>query len=110
MLGDVLGQGKCEIEDLVGEETILQFLKELLDRQELLLNSDDRSKGSLVDQIKSAAKRQNINLPDGWKAEVSRRIVTHWSTENSNDVSPEILDKAETLFKELMRRFDETAL
>ena len=110
MLSNVFDQEECEIEDLVDEETILRFLKELLAGQELLLNSNDRSKGSLVDKIKSTAKRQNINLPDGWKAEIARRIVIYWSTTNSNDLSPEILDKAETLFKELVRRFDGTTL
>lgn len=109
MLGDIFGQEECEIEDLVGEKLILSFLKELLDVQELLLNKPDRSKGSLVDQIKSAAKRQNINLPDGWKAEVARRIVTHWSTTESDDMPREVLDKAEKLFKEIRKRFDGTA-
>ena len=64
MLGDVLGKEKCETEDIIGEATILPVLKEVVG--EVSLNQDDRSsKGSLVDQIKSAAMRHGVELP-GW--------------------------------------------
>ena len=54
------------------------MLKEVVGKGSL--NQDDRSKGSLVDQIKSAAMRHGVELPDGWKPEVARRIVVAWST------------------------------
>lgn len=74
--------------------------------KKVTLNQDDRGKGSLVDQIKSAAERHGIDLPDGWKPEVARRIVVAWSTTDPKDMPTEILDKAEALFKELTERFD----
>lgn len=110
MLSDVIGEEECEIEDIIGEETILPILNNLLENTKVQLTKDDRSKGSLVDRIKNAARRNNVELPNGWKAEVARQIVIQWSTTNSNDILPEILNKAEKLFKELMKRFDETEL
>ena len=75
-----------------------------------LTKDDDSEDNSLVNRIKNVAKRRNVELPNGWKAEVARQIVTQWSTTNSNDILPEILNKAEKLFKELMKRFDEIEL
>jgi len=44
------------------------------------------------------------NIDDGWKAEVARRIVIRRSTTKPNDMPPEILDKVEAVFQEVMRR------
>ena len=105
MLSDVLGQEECEIEDIIGEAAILPVLKDLAEK-EVALSQDDRGKGSLVAQIKSAAVRHGVELPDGWKPEVARRIVVEWATTNPSDMPTEILDRAEALFKELTKRFD----
>ena len=107
MLGDVLEKEKCETEDIIGEATILPVLKEVVGKGSLSLNQDDCSKGSLVDQIKSAAMRHGVELPDGWKPEVARRIVVAWSTTEPEDMPEEILDRAEALFRELASRFED---
>ena len=86
---------KCETEDIIGEATILPVLKEVV------------GKGSLVDQIKSAAMRHGVELPDGWKLEVARRIVVAWSTTEPKDMPEEILNRAEALFRELTSRFED---
>ena len=106
MLGDVLVKEKCETEDIIGEAAILPVLKEVVGNT-VSLNQDDRSKGSLVDQIKSAAIRRGIELPDGWKPEVARRIVVAWSTTEPKDMPEGILDRAEALFRELTSRFED---
>lgn len=105
MLSDVLGQEECEIEDIIGEAALRPVLKDLAGKK-VTLNQDDRGVGSLVAQIKSAADRHGVELPDGWKAELARRIVVAWSTTEPKDMPTEILDRAETLFKELTERFD----
>ena len=105
MLSDVFGREECEIEDIVGEATILRFLKDLVEC-EITLNEVDRSKGNLVTQIKSAMERQGAKLPDGWKSEVARRIVVEWSTTDPIKLPTEMLDRAEALFEELTGRFD----
>ena len=105
MLSDVLGQEECEIEDIIGEATILAVLKDVA-KKKITLNQDDRGKCCLVAQIKSAAKRHSAELPDGWKPEVARQIVVKWSTTDPMDLPTEILDRAEALFKELTKRFD----
>ena len=104
MLSDVLGQEECEIEDIIGEAMILPVLKDVIEKK-ITLNQDDRRKGSLVAQIKSAAERHGAELPDGWKPEVARRIVVEWSTTDPMDLPTEVLDKAEALFEELTKRF-----
>ena len=105
MLSDVLGQEESETEDIIGEATILPVLKDVVEKK-VMLNQDDRGKGSLVAQIKSAAERYGVELPDGWKPEVARRIVVAWSTTDPADMPSEILDRSEALFKELTERFD----
>ena len=105
MLGDVLEMEECEIEDIIGEAAILPMLKDVVGKK-VSLNQDDRSKGSLVDQIKRAADRHGVELPDGWKPEVARRIAVAWSTTEPQDMPEEILDRAEALFKELTNRFE----
>ncbi len=109
MLGDVLSQEECEIEDIIGEETILAVLSEFVGKT-VSLNQDDRNRGSLVDQIKCATNRDNIELPEGWKPEVAHRIVVSWSTAESTKIPEDILNRAEVLFKELIRRFEDIAL
>ena len=72
----------------------------------MTLNQDDRGKGSVVAQVRSAAERHGVELPDGWKPEVARRIVVAWSTIDPEDLPAEILDRSEALFKALTERFD----
>lgn len=107
MLSDVLGQDECETEDIIGEATILPVLKDVVEKK-ISLNQDDREKSSLVDQIKSAAERHGVELPDGWKPEVARQIVVAWSTTDPEGMPTDILDRAEALFTELTGRFDVT--
>ena len=105
MLSDVLKQEECEIEDVIGEATILHALKDVAEKK-ITLNQDDRDKRSLVAQIKSAAARHGAELPAGWKPQVARRIVVEWSTTDPINIPKEILDRAEALFRELTKRFD----
>lgn len=109
MLGDVLDQEECEIEDIIGEETILAALSEFVG-ETVSLNQDDRNRGSLVDQIECATSRDKVELPEGWKPEVARRIVLSWSTAKSTEIPEDILDRVERLFKELTRRFEDIDL
>ena len=106
MLGDVLGKEECEVEDIIGEATILPVLKKVVGK-EVSLNQDDRSRGSLVDQIKSAALRKSVELPGGWKSEVARRIVVEWSTTKPEDIPQDILGRAEDLFRGVTSRFED---
>ena len=106
MLGDVLDQEECEIEDIIGEETILAELSKFVGKT-VSLNQEDRNQGSLVDQIKRVADRDKVGLPEGWKPEIARRIVVSWSTAKPTEIPEDILDRAEMLFKELTRRFED---
>ena len=105
MLGDVLGTAECEIEDLVGEATILPVLKDVVG-SEITLAQYDLRNGSLVAHITSAAQRDAADLPTGWKSEVARRIVVDWSTMDPEDIPEDIVDRAESLFEQLVERFE----
>ena len=104
VLSDVLKKDDCEIEDIIGEVTILDALRSL--SPELgNLNLQDHHEGSLITRIKDAANKQGIRLPEGWKANIARQIVVSWSELNSKDIPMDVLDRAEALFKELAKRF-----
>ena len=75
--------------------------------KKLKLNDTDRSKGSIPAQIKSAASRQAIELPDGWKVSVALYMVSGLAA--SKIVLPEqVLDSASSLFTAIRNRFETT--
>ncbi|MGH8544238.1 MAG: AAA family ATPase [Gammaproteobacteria bacterium] len=106
MLDDVLGRSgeAVEIEDIVGEEIILPGLCKLISKP-LTLNDTDRKSGSLPSQIRAAANRLSIELPDGWKASVAIRLVSTWADEKRVLPDP-ILDLSARLFDVIRKRFE----
>lgn len=109
MLSEIVGQQECESEDLIGEAVLLPALKDLL-KKKLTVNQADRAAGSIVDQIKAAALRQGIDLPEGWKPELARRLVVAWSTQDPKQLPTDVLDRAEALFKALNERFETVSI
>jgi len=105
LLSGVLTQEQCQAEDIIGEETLLPMLAKVLGKR-LSLNQEDRHAGSIVDQIKAAAQRHGVGLPDGWKHELARRLVVEWSTTEPTDLPADVLGRAEALFAALNQRFD----
>ena len=106
MLDDVLkrpGQ-EVEIEDILGEALIMPGLEAVLGTA-LQFDQEDRSAGSLPSQIKAAAKRQTLDLPEGWKASVALHLVASWA-EKGTTLADEILDTAALLFSVLNERFE----
>ena len=106
MLDDVLkrpGQ-EVEIEDILGEALIMPGLEAVLGKA-LQFDQGDRSAGSLPSQIKAAAKRQTLDLPEGWKASVALHLVSSWAEEGTT-LADEVLDTAALLFSALNERFE----
>ena len=106
MLDDVLkrpGQ-EVEIEDILGEALIMPGLEAVLGKA-LQFDQEDRSAGSLPSQIKAAAKRQTLDLPEGWKASVALHLVASWA-EKGTTLADEVLDNAALLFSTLNERFE----
>jgi predicted ATPase len=105
MLDDALGQpgSAVEIEDILGEAIVLAAVNTLLPKL-LRLNADDHKAGSLPDQIKAAATRTGVSLPDGWKATVALRLVSEWAQKGVNlpDAS---LQSASKLYAAFSSRF-----
>jgi hypothetical protein len=104
MLGDVLKVDDCEMEDLLGEAVVLAELNKVVSTP-IKVEKQDRTKGGVVDQIKAAANRLGVQLPDGWKAEVARRLVTQWASK-PDSVAAATLRKASTLFAVIRERFE----
>jgi predicted ATP-dependent endonuclease of OLD family len=106
LLDEALGRHgqEVEIEDILGEEIIIEPAKTIIGKQ-LKLNEADRKKGSLPTQIKSAAHRLAIDLPDGWKASVAIKIVSEVA-EGKIALPPSVLDTASNLFLAIRERFN----
>lgn len=105
MLDDALGQSgsTVEIEDILGEAIILPALNLLLP-EPLSLAAVDRKGGSLPDQIKAAAKRQAVDLPEGWKTTVALSLVSSWA-QQSITVPDSVIASAAKLYATLCMRF-----
>lgn len=105
MLDDALGSpgSELEIDDILGEAVILPALNAILPKA-LSITSTDRKAGSLPSQIKAAAKRQGIELPEGWKATVALNLVSSWA-QKGESLPASVLEAAAKLFAELQSRF-----
>lgn len=106
MLDEVLGRAgeEVEIEDIIGEDILVPAVKVVAGKA-IKLTEADRKAGSLPSAIKAAAKRQGIELPDGWKASVAINLVSEWA-ENGTKLPEQVLALAESLFREVVQRFD----
>lgn len=106
MLSDVLGFPECETEDILGADVLLPLVSDMLG-QKIALNDDDRTKGSVIDQIASAVKRSGETLSDGWKSEIARRMAVTWSTTKPESIPDDVLNRAESLFNAIAERFND---
>ena len=106
MLDDVLNRPgqEVEIEDILGEALIVSGVERVL-QQSFHLEDRDRAAGGLPSQIKGAAKRQEIELPLGWKASVALHLISTWA-EGGTTLADEVLDTAARLFSVLNERFE----
>lgn len=106
MLDEVLERAgeEVEIEDIIGEDILVPAVKVVAGKA-IKLTEADRKAGSLPSAIKAAAKRQGIELPDGWKASVAINLVSEWA-ENGTKLPEQVLAPAESLFREVAQRFD----
>lgn len=105
LLDDALSRGGeyGEIEDIVGEDILVGAVNAFIGKS-LVLSDADREAGSLPSQIKAAATRQSIELPNGWKASVAMQLVSAWA--KARTVLPaRVLDAAAALFRAIRQRF-----
>jgi len=70
------------------------------------LNHADRKAGSLPKQIRAAAERKSIQLPEGWKPAVAMHLVSDWA-EKRTLLPDDVLDDAEVVFKAIRESFPE---
>ena len=105
MLDDLLGRAgeEVEIEDILGEDIILPAVKVVVGKA-IKLSEGDRKAGSLPTAIKTAAKRQGVGLPVGWKASVAIHLVAEWA-ETRLQLPDAVLSQAERLFSCMTERF-----
>lgn len=91
------------IEDIVGAAEIVEALRGMTGKS-LSLDGGNRVEETLPSQIKSAARRQTVNLPDGWKAAVALTLVSAWA-QGTREVPEHTLEAAGRLFEEIRSRF-----
>jgi hypothetical protein len=109
MLSEPLKMEACEIEDVLGEQALIPVVSALAG-QKLQLSAADRAAGSLPDQIQAAAIRKSIELPETWRPEAARRVVTAWAQGDESTVSDELLERAEAVIQEITTRVAEITL
>jgi hypothetical protein len=103
LLSDVLKMPECEVEDILGETVVLPAVSKALGKK-IVLTEEDKKAGSLPAQIKAAAARQKIELPDGWKGVTAIELISQWAKEDAA-LDNKILDTASALFDEISARF-----
>ena len=91
----------CELEDLIGEADFLPVASKVAGKK-LKLTAADKKTGVLADWVAAAALREGITLQVGWKAEVARQLAAEWG--KGAKPSAEMLDRMESLFKEIASR------
>lgn len=105
MLDDALGRSgqEVEVEDIFGENIIMPAVEVVVGKA-IDLTEADRRASSLPDAIKVAAKRQDIDLPVGWKASVAIHLVSEWA-DRRVQLPDAVLTRAELLFDSIGQRF-----
>ena len=106
MLDEVLNRPgeHVEIEDVLGEALLMEGLAKILGTK-LKIVQADRSAGSLTSQIKTAAQRQGLDLPIGWKHSLALELVRSWA-EKGTRLEDDMLDSAASLFSAINKELD----
>ena len=107
MLDEAIGRSgdEIEVEDIVGEELVIQGLSKILGTS-FDLSDQAFTVNGVVNRIETTAKENGIDLGDGWKARVALELVGTWA-ENKTTLPDGLLDSAESLFGAINRSFRE---
>ena len=105
MLDDATGRpgDEIEIEDIIGEEIIVQGVSRVLGTP-FEIRDQDNTTGGVVARIEAAAKRKGMDLGNGWKARAALELVGNWA-ENKTTLPDAVLNSAAQLFQVINRSF-----
>ncbi|MBU4277172.1 MAG: AAA family ATPase [Proteobacteria bacterium] len=104
MLDDIFSIEECEIEDIVGKETIFGALSEYLGT-EINIESGGKKEEKLNSQIQSAVIEIGRELPVTWKIDIARIVVRSWANDDPSKISSDILDRGEQLISNINNKF-----
>jgi len=107
LLAEVLGLPECDIENIIGENLILPAVSRVAGRQISITSAETGP--ALSDKIKQAAARQGVTLPEGWRTEVARQLVSAWVDHSPGTLPVDLLNRAEALMKVIGERFEDPA-
>lgn len=75
MLGEVRKLADAEVEDLFPHDFIVPIINRYLSRQDIEEFSDEVTENSpIIPQVEAYARKYNIELEDGWKVEIAKRV------------------------------------
>jgi energy-coupling factor transporter ATP-binding protein EcfA2 len=75
MIGDVCNLADAEVEDLFPHDFLIPIINRYLSRQDIEEFSDEVVENSpIIPQIEAYARKYDIELEDGWKVELAKRV------------------------------------
>src|SRR5262249_14603951 len=104
LLEKVLGLPNAQIEDLFEADYYAAAASATLGKS-ISLVPEDRAAGGVLEQIKTASKRLEIDLPKDWKVPVAARIARQLATAGGTVPSKATVERAAKLFAEINLRF-----
>jgi len=99
-VADYLGEGAYEIEDLLPAYAIISIIDRQYRPDEYFEEFYEKDK-PIVDQIEAWAKKNSVELEDGWKVNVARMCQNRFDKLMQN-IPQEIEEKWKEIFKKLI--------
>jgi hypothetical protein len=87
-----------EIEDLIPPATVATALDRMERNSEVVFAEIVKPGLPIVGQIEEWAEAQNVDLAQGWKVELSKRVKQQLLTKGAQAVQPEYVHRWEKLF------------
>lgn len=102
MIGDVRSLADAEVEDLIPHSFIVSIITRYLSRPDIDEFSDEVEENSpIIPQIEAYARKYDIQLEDGWKVELAKRVKARMLKTASFSYDDEMLKVWQALFTKI---------
>ena len=103
-VGDFTSIEQAEVEDLIPENLMNKFFDRMLfrDVDDTFYDHYDAGK-PIVNQVQDFAKRYDVELPKGWKVDLSKSVKLQLQKTSFQKIPPKVLESWEELFEKLCK-------